>query len=390
MHKLNTRVFSALSFSIFTSVTGVGIVVPLLPVYARNMGATGLYIGMIFGAFSLSRTVFIPWFGRTSDRRGRKPFIVCGLLIYALISVAYIFSRNVETLIVIRFVQGIASAMMMPVAQAYVGDLAPEGSEGLTMGLYNISLFIGMSFGPLIGGYINDHFSLRGAFAAMGIMSVIGFFLSLFFLPPTRTERMTGHEKQPASWLELIIDRHMAALFLFRFGYASGIGVIWGFLPVFADTEFALSSSAIGLLVVLGVLISGLLHGPMGYMADRVNKRFMVLTGGAVTACAIYSYDLAHGFWGLFFANTFYGFGGGISMPALTAMAVIKGNKAGAMGSVMGLLMMAHSLGMLVGAVLGGLIMDTVSLRYAFVMGAGLIAFNAVAFMRLSREDRFA
>jgi len=381
MKEFNTRVFSTLSFSIFTSVTGVGIVVPLLPVYAHHLGATGFYIALIFGAFSLSRTLFIPYFGKISDRKGRKPFIVCGLLAYALISLAYIFSTNIGALIVIRFIQGIASAMMMPVVQAYVGDITPEGREGITMGMFNISLFIGMSIGPLLGGYINDIFSLQGAFIAMGGLSIIGFLLSVWFLPPTDTEQMATNKKDPVSWKQLLTDRHMTGLFLFRFGYASGIGIIWGFLPVFADTEFSLSSSSISVLVILAVLISGLLHAPMGFLADRINKRAMVIAGGAITACALFSYEFAHGFGELVLANLCYGFGGGISMPALTAMAVIKGNRDGAMGSIMGLIMMAHSLGMLVGSLLGGIIMDMLNLRCAFVSGAVIIGLNTVIFM---------
>jgi len=68
----------------FTAMTGVGIVVPFLPVYAYDLGlgASGIYISLIFGAFSLSRSVFLPYFGRCSDRRGRKPFIVSGLFVF--------------------------------------------------------------------------------------------------------------------------------------------------------------------------------------------------------------------------------------------------------------------------------------------------------------------
>jgi DHA1 family multidrug resistance protein-like MFS transporter len=149
MNANDRKIFGTLFFSIFAAVTGVGIVVPLLPVYAHDLGASGLYIGLIFGAFSLSRTFFLPYFGRQSDKRGRKPFIVTGLFSYAVISVAFILSTGVESLIVIRFVQGITSAMIMPVVQAYVGDITPEGKEGWVMGLFNMSLFIGLSAGPV-------------------------------------------------------------------------------------------------------------------------------------------------------------------------------------------------------------------------------------------------
>lgn len=392
MTKLDKKIFGTLFFSIFAAVTGVGIVVPLLPVYAHDLGASGLYIGLIFGAFSLSRTFFLPYFGRMSDKKGRKPFIVIGLFAYAFISIAFVFSRNVETLIAIRFIQGIASAMIMPVTQAYIGDTTIEGSEGLAMGLFNMSVFWGLSIGPLIGGVINDRFGLHMAFISMGFLAFAGFFLSLCLLPPTRSEHVVGHGKEPIAWKRLLEDRDIAGLFLFRLGYTACIGMIWGFLPVFADSEFSLSSSSVGILVMLGVFVSGLMQAPMGYMADRVNRKAMVIAGGLITGFAILSFDWASGFWDLFLANVLFGLGGGISMPALMALVVSKGNRTEAMGSVMGLMTMAHSVGMLAGAVLAGAMMDIFHLRQAFSLGAIFMILSILIFFLCTchNKERYA
>lgn len=79
MSTLDRKIFLTLFFTMFANLTGVGIVVPLLPVYAHQLGAGGFAIGLIFGAFSFSRTVCLPIFGRLSDRKGRKPFIVMAM-----------------------------------------------------------------------------------------------------------------------------------------------------------------------------------------------------------------------------------------------------------------------------------------------------------------------
>jgi len=383
MEKLNRKIFITLFFSLFSTVTGVGIVVPLLPVYAHSLGAGGIYIGLIFGAFAISRTLFLPYFGRWSDRRGRKPFIVAGLLAYSVISFVFVLSETVESLIAIRFVQGIASAMIMPVIQAYVGDITPDGSEGFSMGLFNTSVFWGLSLGPLMGGVIKDYFSLDAAFISMGVLSFIGCVLSIFSLPPTRNEIGATDPNEPEPWMPLLRDKEMAGLFLFRLTFTICIGIIWGFLPVFADTQCSLSSASIGILIMLGVFVAGLMNTPMGWLADRVDRKAMVMVGGIVVGCAIVSLEWARGFWALFVANLFFGLGGGIAMPALMALAVIKGNQAHAMGSVMSLLTMGHSLGMMSGALLAGLMMDYLLLQHAFAAGALIMGIGVVLFYLL-------
>jgi MFS transporter, DHA1 family, multidrug resistance protein len=384
MEKFEKQIFCTLFFALFATITGVGIVVPLLPVYAHQMGASGLYIALIFSAFSLSRTCFLPYFGRLSDKKGRKPFIMIGLLAYALISVAFVFSENVETLIAIRFVQGIASAMIMPVTQAYVGDITPAGNEGFSMGLFNLSVFLGLSIGPLAGGFIKDGYSLDAAFGCMGLLALVAFGLASAFLPSVQKERAVARSKRPSSWNSLLRDRNISGLIMFRFAYTACIGIIWSFLPVYADRNFSLSGSSIGILVMLAVFVSGLLQTPMGYVADRYNRKAMAVFGGLLAGYAILSLGWAGGFYDMLLANILFGLGGGIAMPAVTAMAVVEGNKADSMGSVMGLLTMGHSLGMLAGSLAAGLTMDLFELRHAFYLGsATMFAGVCVFFLRL-------
>ncbi|MFW6333681.1 MAG: MFS transporter [Desulfosalsimonas sp.] len=383
--KFPVRIFVVLFFSLFVTITGVGIVVPLLPVYARDLGAGGIAIAMIFGGFSLSRTFFLPWFGRLSDAKGRKPFLVIGLFCYFAISLAFILAHQVHTLIIARLIQGVASAMIMPVAQAYVGEITPEGKEGITMGGFNMSVFCGLSIGPLLGGVIRDQFGLNSAFASMGALAFIAFCLASLMLPPVSSERIYEFGRGPVRWGLLIRDRMLVSLFSFRMVYTTCIGIVWGFLPVYADVRFGLSSSAIGVLVMLGVFVSGVIHIPMGLLADRWDRRLMVIAGGTGVIAAMILLGRAEGFGGLFTANMVFGLGGGISMPALMALAVMRGQRLGAMGSVMALITVAHSLGMLLGSFFAGIVMDLAGLRYAFFLGAVIMAGGIFQFFRGTR-----
>lgn len=388
MNPGDKKIFATLFFSIFATVTGVGIVIPLLPVYAHELGASGLYIGMIFGSFSLARTFFLPYFGRLSDRKGRKPLIVAALLAYAAISLGFIVFKDIHSLIALRFLQGIASAMLMPIIQAYIGDITPPGNEGFTMGLFNMSMFCGLSIGPFLGGVIHDRFSLQTSFTCMGLLALIGFFLSLLLLPPTHSEKYLSSGKSPVDWKKLISERDIASIFLFRFSHILCIGIIWAFLPLYAKIKYNASSSTIGILIMLGVLVSGALHVPMGYLADKIEKRWMVAAGGLIVAGAIFAFEWVPDLTGLMWASIFFGIGGGIAVPALMAIGVMKGNETDSMGSVMAILTLAHSLGMLCGSLIGGLMMDVFQLNAAFPLGAAVMTLTVVIFLFSTRTRK--
>lgn len=379
--RLDKKIFGTLFFSIFVTVTGVGIVVPLLPVYAHHLGASGFAIGMIFGSFSVSRTIFPPWFGRWSDRRGRKPLIVIGLLSYGLIAALFLSFSGIASLIVIRFLQGIASAALMPVIQAYVGDITPAGREGTTLGCFNLALFLGLGFGPLMGGAIQDAWGLSAAFGAMGILALAGGLAAQALLPPTASERAVRSSAPPGFWKLLLADREIIGLFAFRFGYTFGIGSIWGFLPILADAEHALSSAATGSLLMLGVLLSGITQIPVGMIADRFEKRRLIGAGAAVVCASLAAIEWARSYAGLAAVNGIFGIGGGICMAAHMALAVQKGGRLKCMGSVMAILTVAHSTGMMAGALAAGLAMDLLSLRIAFALGSAVMLVCTLIFL---------
>jgi predicted MFS family arabinose efflux permease len=290
-------------------------------------------------------------------------------------------SDDLKSLVIIRVIQGVASAMIMPVAQAYMGDITPMGKEGVSMGMFNMSIFIGLSIGPLLGGAIKDAFTIQAAFACMGVLAFGAFCLSYFFLPPMDKERIIMGEYHPVPWRRLILNRHIAGLFVFRMVYTTCIGIIWGFLPVFANTNFSLSSSAIGFLVMLGIAVSGIMHIPMGIIADLQDKRLLVMAGGLISFVSMLMVGWAGGFWDLFYANLIFGIGGGISQPSAMALAVIAGNRLEAMGAIMSLMTVAHSLGMLVGSMFGGIIMDLFDLKYAFSMGGYMLLAGTIIFI---------
>ncbi len=238
------QIFFSLYAAIFSAMIGVGIVIPLLPRYAVTMGATGVWIGVIFSAFALARILFLPVFGRMSDNYGRKKLILIGLSSYAILSALYLLAGTVYELTKVRFFHGAASALILPIALAYINDIAPVRQEGKFIGSFMSSIYLGMSFGPFIGGVISDLFSLNAVFFAMAFFSLLALTTSLFYLPDLPSKPVIH-----SSFRDMIFHKTLRGPILYQFMYALANGTFMVFLPIVAIQDPHISSSETGAII---------------------------------------------------------------------------------------------------------------------------------------------
>jgi DHA1 family multidrug resistance protein-like MFS transporter len=363
------KVFPILALAIFSSMLGVGIVAPLLPLYAENLGATGIWIGLIFAGFSISRTIITPVAGSLSDRRGRKLFLNIGLLTYAITSLAYIWANSAALLTLVRLLQGVASGMIMPIAQAYVGDISPEGEEGKWMGYFNAAFFAGFGFGPLMGGVLTDHFGMSVAFSAMGGLNLLAFLTVVFYLPEIRQRKIDASSRP--SFKELVTSDTVRGIFTFQLALAVGRGAFAAFLPIFAAVYLGLSPTLIGVLLAVNILLMAFLQIYGGNIADRFNRRALIITGGLGNLAFLALIPLGGNFWDLLGICVLGGVAGAIARPALSALTIEEGRKFG-MGSTTAIVAMSLSIGMAVGPLLSGVIADLANINSVFYFGASV------------------
>jgi MFS family permease len=379
------RVFPILALAIFSSMLGAGIVVPLLPLYAESMGATGLWLGFIFAGFAISRTLCTPFFGRLSDRKGRKLFLVIGLFTYALISFVYVLAVDVYQLVLIRLVHGVAGALILPIAQAYIGDLSPEGEEGKWMGYSNAAFFSGFGFGPLMGGTLATQWGMEIAFITMGALNLIAFSIALVWLPRSDLKKQAAAVS--LSFMSMRRSRTMIGLCGFRLAIALGRSSFFTFLPLFAAVSLGLPANLIGLLIAVHVLLMAILGVPGGRAADIFNRRTLVVIGCIVIFAYMFLVPLAPGFWSLLVLCILGSIGSAIATPSVLALTVEEGRKYG-MGSTVAAITMAMSIGMALGPILSGAIVDLANINAAFYFNAGLALFGAGLFMWFTHPQR--
>ena len=376
---MEKRTLVILLLALFIAVLGVGIIGPIIPIYATDLGATGVTLGLMIAAFSISRTALQPVVGSQSDRHGRKRFLVAGLALYAVMGLTYTLATSVEHLILIRLFHGVGSAMIMPIAMAYIGDLTPHGQEGRYMGMLNIALFAGISGGPILGGVFRDTIGINPAFYTMSALTAGSLALILTLLPPQRSDR----EIQSAPGLlttlrRMLRNNRVVGMLLARIGSMIVMIPTMGFLPILMDRSMGATGIEIGIVIAARTIVTAGLQFPFGKLADRYNKVVLILTGCLIISAGVFLMPFAADFLQLVWLSALIGLGEALIWPTLGAIAVEEGHQYG-QGSMMGVFNMAMSLGVLIGSLVAGSLMDLIGLEYAFYVTAIILAASAVA-----------
>jgi DHA1 family multidrug resistance protein-like MFS transporter len=356
---------------------GLGIIWPLVPVYAVELGAGGFLVGLIIASFNVSKTLFSPFAGKLSDKWGRKNFIVAGLFAYATISLLYVLPSNAEALIFIRFFHGFASVLVVPIAMALTADIAPKQKLGQYMGTLNMSVMLGLGVGPALGGLIRDHFGMNTAFYAMGAIAFLTCILVMIFIPPDVKNHGFKSNKNSYPIKKMFANKTVLGIFLMRFFAASGQGAVYTFLPILA-LQLNLTSSQVGIILTANIFFIAFLQRPCGNLADRINPKYLVIIGTFASGLTVFGMPFIEGFTMILILNILMGVANGFSLPGGLVITGHLGRKMG-MASLMSITDAAWSLGMIVSPILSGIILDVFGVSYVFIIGSLLILIGGIA-----------
>jgi len=379
---MNRKAFVVLVGSMFISMMGMGLVTPFLPIYADTMGASGLEVGLIQAAFNITGIGTLLFVGRLSDRFGRKSFLSGGLTVLAIASVGFIFAKNPGQLILWRFVQGLGASAHLPIAQAYLGDITPEGNEGKWMGYFNAVLFAGMGAGPLLGGVIADAFSMKACFLTMAVLNILGLIATLLFL--MEMPRKIG-TREHASYTAPLKSRIMRGILIYRMTAGLGTASLMAFVPLFAEQKLGMSTILIGI-VLASRTPASIIQSYTGRLADRWNRRRMVFWSGMATVLTTLFLPSTVGFWTLLIVLIFTVLGQSFGMPAANAFIVDEGRTYG-MGASMTMFMLAMQIGNGIGPVALGGISDRLGLNSVFYSAAVVMASGILLCDRILRRS---
>lgn len=363
----------------FCAMLGIGIIAPVIPLYAKSLGASSVAIGFIIGSFSFSRIWGMLVSGELAERMDRKKLLLGGLFVYAAASVAYTFSFSTEMLIFIRTLHGIGSAMVVPITMAIAADIAPKGEEGAIFGSLQAALFLGVGSGPLLSGFLADTFGFYAPFYAMTALTLLALFLVLALFPSSPPKNTVKEEVGALrAFKGIISDPEMLNVFVFQFSSAMCRGVLVMVIPLFAS-QFDLSLSRIGIIVSLNSISTGILQNVSGKLADNVHKNTLIIIGGVISAVTLIGLPNLTTPLSLSVASVAFGVGHAFASPSLAAIAAARGKNFGS-GRTMGLFNIAFSIGMTIGPIMVGSLLDITGNGIPFYILSAFLAASALPF----------
>jgi DHA1 family tetracycline resistance protein-like MFS transporter len=309
--------------TVFIDLLGFGIILPALPYYARDLGASGLDLGILFSAYSVAQLGGSALLGRLSDRHGRRPILLASL---AGSSASMVLSGLATGLLALTLARALAGIFggSIGTAQAYIADVTPREERARYMGMLGASIGVGFVAGPALGaGLLGLGFGFRGAaFAAAGL-AVLNLLSAAFRLPESRPAEARGAQRRVSigGWWRSVsrpgLWRCYAAVFLTTFGFVA----LETTLVFLARDRFSLDNRHFGLLLVyLGVIVVAVQGGLVGRLSKRFGERRIAVAGAGMMGLALAALPTAARLLVLLALLGLVAAGQGFSSPALATL----------------------------------------------------------------------
>ncbi len=307
---------------------GFAMIFPLLPYYALNLHATPELIGLMTAAFSGAQLLAAPYWGRFSDRYGRRPALLIGLLASATAYLIFGLANALWLLFLSRLVQG-AGGGTTGVAQAYVADTIKPAGRARALGWLSAATSAGVALGPAVGSFSHTLIGPQGpGFVAAGLCLVNAFF-AWKWLPESRAPYTTGGTprppRKPVLEAAAEIVRHPGRpvsrlIWIYSVGMLA-FACLNSVLALFLDAKFHVTENSIGYFYsyvgALSFLMRALL---LGSIVERFGEVRTMRYGTAALVVGLLSYTIAPNLWVLAALIPLVPIGTALLFPSTTSL----------------------------------------------------------------------
>ena len=383
-----------LLFILFINLVGFGIVVPLLPFYARSFNASAWQIALVFSAYAIGAFFGEPFWGRLSDRIGRKPVLISTVSGNCLCYLALAFAPNVYIAFLVRLMGGMASGNGS-VVQGYIADVTPPERRAGRMSLLGAANNVGFIVGPAIGGLLAHpeagHIGFRIPLLVCATFSAISAFSIFLFVTESR-HRSARFLHQPSRWDVLgsalahpTIRRLMGVTFLAGAAF-TGIESCFG---LWTEARFDWQPHDVGLaFAVVGVVAAICQIFLVGRLSRRFGEARVLAAGMTLTAVSALLQPLSTGAATIVPLLAVAAFGQSIAWPNVAAL-ISRNVDIDHQGQYLGLNNATGALARVVGPFFAGLAFSNLTVNAPFLM-AGIIVTPAILLAWSARRHSLA
>ena len=378
--------------TVFIDLLGFGIIIPLLPFYAESFGASAFAIGLLGTSYSLMQFLFSPIWGRWSDRIGRKPIILVGLLGSCVSYVMLALADSLLLLFVARIVGGIAGANI-PTAQAYIADVTTPENRAKGMGLVGAAFGLGFIFGPALGGLLSRYGPQTPMWVA-GALCLANFIAAWFLLPESRVESASTRTLgRIEAFRHAMTNPTLLLILALYFIVTMAFSGFEATFALFSEARFGYTATSIGFLFTFIGVVLALIQGVLvGKVVKRIGEWRLIPMAIFAISASIGMIPFAWNVPTLLAALGLLAVGMGFNNPALSSM-VSRLAHADDQGGILGLASSLASLGRVVGPAWGGYLYDAYGMTTPYLSAAALmfVAFAVAALgLRPGHEDNRA
>lgn len=375
------RALTILFLTVFLDLVGFGIVIPLLPLYAEEFGASAIAVTWLMAIYSLMQFALAPWWGQLSDRHGRRPVLLIGLFGSALSYLLFGLAGTLAGLFIGRMLAGVMGANI-GVAQAYVADVTRPEERARGMGMIGAAFGLGFIFGPAIGGALS-YFGPAVPFFAAGALAFGNGILAIAWLPESLSvdRRVVEQPGLGARWelfLSLIRRVDMAVLYLAFFLITFAFAGLEATLSLWADRRWEFTAAEVAyLFTYLGIIVTIVQGGLVGPLVARLGERSVAIFGAACFALGLALLPFAPSLSLLALALALLGLGQGAAMPAVAAL-ISHHAPSTSQGRLLGISQSLSALGRVIGPVWGGILFSRLGIEAPYLSGALIAAATAL------------
>jgi MFS transporter, DHA1 family, multidrug resistance protein len=362
---------------------------PVLALFAQSLGAGPETIGLVVSVSTLTGVFLKLPSGALSDIYGRGILLRLGVVGFGLPPFIYPFIHNVDALIALRFVHGLATAIFAPSALATVADLYRE-RRGAAMGAYTACTQAGALLGPVLGGWLIYAAGFPGTFMTAGVFGCVGVMLfALLHLnpPPPRVKEKGLKPVLDDMWQGFRIVAHNTRVLITSATDGAKMianGALMAFLPIYA-LSIGLNPGEAGLLFGVQGVISFLSKPVMGRVSDQVGRKPLIMVGLLICATTFVLIPHVSSFLLLLFLAAGFGFGEAVITSSISAF-VADVSELKTLGAAMGMQGTISDIGHASGPLLAGLLIAHLGYQSAFAIIAAIQLFAAALFWTLVKK----